>query len=59
MDNYWLLRFEEATEKAGAMVPGQSRQAYLQLAHHYWEMHRLLTPKSEAGIAKARERTVA
>ncbi len=41
--DYWLIRYREALEKASSSAPSSSSSAYLELARHYWAMHRRLT----------------
>jgi hypothetical protein len=42
MAEYWLQKHDEAMLKARAALSQDSEAAYLELADHYWTLHRRL-----------------
>jgi hypothetical protein len=41
--DYWLQRYATAIENAVDAPGGRSRNAYLDLARHYWSMHMMVS----------------
>ena len=53
--DYWLKRFATALEKA-VDAPGEpSRNAYMELARHYWSMHSMVHGKSPSSAPIAEQ----
>jgi hypothetical protein len=52
VSDYWLFRYREALDKASSTVPHASSSAYLDLARHYWAMHKRLASCSAASDCK-------
>lgn len=52
--DYWLQRYATAIENALDAPGERSRAAYLELAHHYWSMHQMVSGQPAAPPTAAR-----